>query len=26
VDCAGGGIKRNHDQTLRQPLFGSSLG
>ena len=26
VDCAGGGIKRNHDRTLGQPVFGSSLG
>src|SRR5580658_767669 len=26
VDCAGGGIKRNNDRTLGQPVFGSSLG
>jgi DnaK suppressor protein len=26
VDCAGGGIKRNQDRTLGQPVFGSSLG
>jgi DnaK suppressor protein len=26
VDCAGGGIKRNHDRTLGLPVFGSSLG
>lgn len=26
VDCAGGGIERNNERTLRQPAFGSSLG